>query len=41
MSIAGFLASILVEAATGRGILGQLLMYAKFTGLLGPESGVI
>lgn len=35
----GFLASTLVEAATGNGILGQLIMYGKLSGLLGAESG--
>lgn len=35
----GFLAAIVMEAATGDGILGQVLDYAKWTGLLGPESG--
>ena len=28
-----------VEAATGKGILGQLISYLKFLGLLGPASG--
>jgi pyruvate/2-oxoglutarate dehydrogenase complex dihydrolipoamide acyltransferase (E2) component len=35
----GFLAAILVEAATGKGILMQLIMYGKISGLLGPMSG--
>lgn len=35
----GFLAAILVEAGTGNGIIGQLIAFAKFTGLLGPMSG--
>ncbi len=28
-----------VEAATGKGILGQFISYLKFLGLLGPASG--
>jgi hypothetical protein len=36
----GFLAAIAVEAATGQGILGQLVLYGKWSGLLGAESGV-
>jgi len=36
----GFMTATIVEAATGRGILGQLIGYAKLTGLLGPASGV-
>lgn len=35
----GFLACIVVEAATGRGILGQLFLYFKLSGLLGENSG--
>jgi len=35
----GFLAAILVEAATGKGILGQLIIYGKLSGLLGAASG--
>jgi hypothetical protein len=35
----GFLAAILVEAGTGKGILMQLIMWFKLMGLLGPESG--
>jgi hypothetical protein len=35
----GFLAAILVEAATGKGIIMQLIMWFKLMGLLGPESG--
>jgi hypothetical protein len=35
----GFLAAILVEAATGKGVLMQLIMYGKMTGFLGPMSG--
>ena len=35
----GFLAAILVEAATGRGILGPVIVYLKLSGLLGAESG--
>ncbi len=36
----GFLTAIIIEAATGRGILGQLIGYAKALNLLGPASGV-
>lgn len=35
----GFLAAILVEAATGKGIILQVIMYLKLSGLLGPMSG--
>lgn len=35
----GFLAAIAVEAGTGRGILSQLILYAKLSGLLGQQSG--
>lgn len=35
----GFAAAILGEAATGAGIVGQLEAYAKWAGLLGPNSG--
>lgn len=35
----GFLAGIAVEAATGKGILSQVIYYAKLSNLLGPESG--
>jgi tRNA A58 N-methylase Trm61 len=35
----GFLAAVLVEAGTGSGILGQLIMYFKASGLLGEASG--
>jgi hypothetical protein len=35
----GFLAALLVEAGTGKGILGQGVSYLKFVGLLGPASG--
>jgi hypothetical protein len=35
----GFLGAVLVEAGTGNGILGQLIMYGKLSGLLGAESG--
>lgn len=35
----GFLAAITVEAATGKGILSQLIYYAKLSGLLGQQSG--
>ena len=36
----GFLAAVMVEAATGEGILGQLISYCKWSGLLGERSGV-
>lgn len=35
----GFLAALLVEAGTGKGIIGQGIGYLKFVGLLGPNSG--
>lgn len=35
----GFLAAVLVEAATGQGIIGQGVTYLKWTGFLGPDSG--
>ncbi|MEW5316365.1 MAG: hypothetical protein WDW38_007743 [Sanguina aurantia] len=35
----GFLAAILVEAATGNGIIGQCIGYVKASGLLGAKSG--
>lgn len=35
----GFLASIVVEAATGNGILGQIIFYLKAANVLGPDSG--
>lgn len=35
----GFLAAVMVEAATGNGIIGQLIVYAKMSGLLGADSG--
>jgi len=35
----GFLIAVLVEAATGEGIIGQLFGYAKWSGLLGQDSG--
>lgn len=35
----GFLAAVLVEAATGKGIILQIIMYLKLSGLLGPMSG--
>lgn len=35
----GFLAAVLVEAATGKGILLQLIMWFKLMGLLGAASG--
>lgn len=35
----GFAAAILIEAATGDGVIGQGILYAKVLGLLGPNSG--
>ena len=35
----GFATAILVEAATGQGIIGQLIQYGKLSGLLGDMSG--
>ena len=35
----GFASAILTEAATGNGIVGQGIVYAKALGLLGPDSG--
>ena len=35
----GFLAAILVEAGTGRGIIEQCITYLKVIGILGPMSG--
>ena len=35
----GFAAAILIEAATGVGMVGQLEGYAKALGLLGAQSG--
>jgi hypothetical protein len=35
----GFLAAVVVEAATGKGILMQLIMWFKLMGLLGAQSG--
>ena len=35
----GFLAAISVEAATGKGIISQIIWYAKLSNLLGPNSG--
>lgn len=35
----GFLAAVLVEAATGKGIIMQIIMWLKLTGFLGAESG--
>ena len=35
----GFLSCIIVEAATGRGIIGQVFLYLKWSGLLGEASG--
>jgi hypothetical protein len=29
----------MVEAATGQGIIFQIISFFKFTGFLGPESG--
>jgi hypothetical protein len=38
-AMVGFLAAVLVEAGTGYGILGQVIMWLKFTGFLGAASG--
>eukprot|EP00798_Chlamydomonas_sp_ICE-L_P018632 gene18632-25145_t len=38
-AMVGFLSSILVEAATGNGIFGQLIVYLKASGALGERSG--
>lgn len=35
----GFLAAVLVEAGTGQGIIMQIIMWLKFSGLLGDMSG--
>lgn len=35
----GFLAAVLVEAATGKGIIMQIIMWLKLVGLLGAASG--
>lgn len=35
----GFLAAVAVEAATGKGIISQLIWYAKLSNILGPNSG--
>jgi hypothetical protein len=35
----GFAAAILVEAATGNGIIGQVITYLKWSGALGERSG--
>ena len=35
----GFLSAIAVEAATGKGIISQIIWYAKLSNLLGPNSG--
>lgn len=35
----GFASAILIESATGAGIIPQMTFYAKLTGLLGPNSG--
>lgn len=39
MAMLGFLSAILVEAVTGKGIIMQVIMYLKLSGLLGAESG--
>lgn len=36
---AGFLSSTIIEAATGRGIIGQVVLYLKALNILGPQSG--
>ncbi|PNH04579.1 hypothetical protein TSOC_009230 [Tetrabaena socialis] len=38
-AMVGFLAAILVEAATGKGIILQIIAYLKWSGILGPMSG--
>jgi hypothetical protein len=38
-AMVGFATAILVEAATGAGVVGQLETYAKVAGMLGPNSG--
>eukprot|EP00798_Chlamydomonas_sp_ICE-L_P018634 gene18634-25147_t len=38
-AMVGFLTSILVEAATGNGIFGQVIVYLKASGALGDRSG--
>lgn len=35
----GFLSAVLVEAGTGKGIILQIIMYLKLSGLLGAASG--
>lgn len=35
----GFLAAVAVEAGTGKGIIMQIIMWLKFSGILGPMSG--
>eukprot|EP00879_Flechtneria_rotunda_P024516 GHRR01025992.1.p1 GENE.GHRR01025992.1~~GHRR01025992.1.p1 ORF type:complete len:112 (+),score=49.18 GHRR01025992.1:308-643(+) len=35
----GFLSAVLVEAVTGKGIIMQVIMYLKLSGLLGAASG--
>eukprot|EP00898_Chlorokybus_atmophyticus_P001125 jgi/Chlat1/2012/Chrsp158S02304 len=35
----GFLGAIIAEAATGNGIIGQVISYLKFVNVLGPQSG--
>merc|ERR1712032_4110 len=38
-AMVGFATAILIEAATGNGIIPQLLTYGQLSGILGPESG--
>tara|TARA_B100001142_G_scaffold286865_1_gene302122 strand:+ start:727 stop:1854 length:1128 start_codon:yes stop_codon:yes gene_type:complete len=38
-AMVGFFAAVLIEARTGAGVKDQLIMYAKMTGVLGPDSG--
>jgi hypothetical protein len=35
----GFALAVGIESASGNGIVGQLIGYAKMTGVLGPDSG--
>lgn len=35
----GFFACIIIEALTGRGIIGQVILYLKALNILGPQSG--
>lgn len=35
----GFASAILIEAFSGDGIVGQLIFYCRFLGLLGDQSG--